>query len=157
MIAGFGSLQTIQYESPCTTMNFSFFGKFFCIRDLLNTFGIVSRQENSKLKTYTLTWLSVIPLEKPSSHKLSTSVFVISDLVLEYSKKKNKTIWLIPHQVITPIYSLFSNVMCTSVSLLHWSHVCTGKYVLCLKASGSRKQSHNYEFKLGGSTFRSHV
>ena len=42
--------------------------------------------------------------------------------------------------------------MCSSVSLLYWSHVCTGKYVLCLKASGSCNQSQNtradYEYSL---------
>ena len=33
--------------------------------------------------------------------------------------------------------------MCSSVSLLNWSHVCTGKYVLCVKASSSCNQSQN--------------
>ena len=40
-----------------------------------------------------------------------------------------------------PPFSLSSNVMCSSVSLLHYSHVYTGKYVLCLKLV-ARATSH---------------
>ena len=47
-------------------------------------------------------------------------------------------------------YSLFSNFMCSSISLLHWLYVCTGKCVLCLKAHDSCNQLQNscinYEF-----------
>ena len=38
-------------------------------------------------------------------------------------------------------YSMFTNVMCSSVSLLHWLHLRTGRCVLCLKASNSCNQS----------------
>ena len=45
------------------------------------------------------------------------------------------------------LYSLFSNVMCSSVSLLHWPHMCTVKTKLA-RGSWNQLQNNriNYEF-----------
>ena len=58
---------------------------------------------------------------------------------LQISEEVSTNINKLNNALNNGFYSLFSNVMCSSVSLL----VCTGKHVLCLKASGLCKQSQN--------------
>ena len=83
----------------------------------------------------TQTFYRIFILEKETQQGDPLSLFLmVAEVLLSWNSKRYRN---------NGIYSLFSNVMCSSVSLLHWLHVCTGNCVLCLKARGSYNQFQN--------------